>query len=211
MKDFGAQARRKQGEFRDSSLSITSEGRSPDDEKGLRNGHLLALGHEKENLYPPLRSPTSAEAFFAARDIKWWRSARSGGRRYSDLYSATDSRFTGQVPLDELFYEPFYQIMRLGLLGDKMVREREFGVTEAKVVVICPEENKAYRNTITSPFLKARFPDATNVQQPACAVLRLGKNFSITSPVALVAAVRQNSIEGNLSEWLAYQHERYGY
>ena len=342
MKNFGTQARRRQKEFRDSSHTVSPEGRSPNDDKGRRNGHLLALEHEEDNLYPPLREPAAAKAFFAARGVHWWRSSRSGDdtnvngptrnmassqiacvnfllplagtpeallsilreidgdvrqvmtltytprcaatavsspvefewvgldtcleggpgtrganttsvdalmvgvtgtgvrraylfewkhveeyigteylgegksgdtrrRRYSDLYAGPGSRFNGMVPMEELFYEPFYQLMRLGLLADKMVHDKEFGIAEAKVVVVCPEDNRSYRTTITSPALKTRVPYATTVKQVMHAALRVPGSFTMTSPEALVAAVRQGNAGTALPEWLAYQHERYGY
>jgi len=148
------------------------------------------------------------------KDTEYLGNGKSGEtrrRRYSDLYSAADSRFNGQVPLDELFYEPFYQIMRLGLLGDKMVRESEFGVTEAKVVVVCPEGNLAYRETITSPDLKKRFPKATTIEQVVKAGLRSPGSFTMTSQEGLVAAVRDGAVAAALPAWLVYQHERYEY
>lgn len=75
--DFGKQERKRQKTFRDSSPTISPEGRCPTDDKGRRNGHLLALEHEEEKLYPPLRGPAEARAFLTARDIHWWRSSRS--------------------------------------------------------------------------------------------------------------------------------------
>ena len=339
---FGRQARRRQQEFRDSSTSISAGGRAPGDDKGRRNGHLLALGHEDENLYPPLREREVAKNFLAARGIKWWKSTRSGDntdtngptrnlassqvacvnfllplvdtpeallsilnridddvrevsaleyrsldtgsllsspvdfewvglrscleggagtrganttsvdalmvgvtengtrrgylfewkyveeyigkgylgegksgetrrRRYSERYSSSDSRFSGLVPLEELFYEPFYQIMRLVLLGDKMVQDEEFGVSEVKVVVVCPDGNDAYRETITSQGLKTRFPNATKVEEVVQASLRQPSDFAMTSPENLVAAVREGGAAKSVDDWLAYQHERYGY
>ena len=101
--------------------------------------------------------------------------------------------------------------MRLGLLADKMVRDKEFGVTEAKVVVVCPEGNIAYRETITSPALKARFPAAATLEEAVRIALRSPACFVLTSPEALVAAVRQSQAAEKLSEWLGYQRERYGY
>ena len=53
--------------------------------------------------------------------------------------------------MDELLYDPFYQLMRLRLLADRMVRDRELGVSEAKVVVVVPRGNTVYRRRITSP------------------------------------------------------------
>ena len=312
------------------------------DDKGKRNGHLLAVGHEDENLYPSLRAANVARQFFAARRIKWWKSSRSGDdtdtdgptrnlassqiacvnfllplaqtpeallailrkidadvirvemleyqsrdtgvalvspvefewvglgscleggagtrgsnttsvdalmvgttkagtrraylfewkyveeyvgaeylgegksgdtrrRRYAGRYAAPDSRFNGKIPLDELFYEPFYQIMRLGLLADKTAQDEEFGVSEAKVVVVCPEGNDAYRETITSPTLRKRFPNTASAEAVVEAALRDSSSFTMTSPEKLVEAVRESNAAESASDWLAYQHERYGY
>ena len=342
MKQFGQRARHQQGLFRDSSNTVSLEARTPSDGKGRRNGHLLAVGHEEDNLFPPLRGPQGAGAFLGARGVHWWRSSRSGDetkvngptrnmassqiscvnfllplvgapealmailraidddvlevatlsykprgsettvsspvefewvgrdtcleggpgtrganttsvdalmvgvtdtgvrraylfewkyveqyknaeylgngksgearrRRYSDLYADPESRFNGQVPLEELFYEPFYQIMRLGLLADKMVQDKEFGITEAKVVVVCPEGNDDYRNTITSPALKERFPSAASVEDVIHAAIREPASFRLMSPEKLVAAIRKSSAAEAVSQWLAYQQERYGY
>lgn len=338
--DFGVRERRRQAEFRNTSTTVSQEGRAPTDDKGRRNSHLLALGYEDENLFPALRGPAGARACFAQREIHWWRSSRSGDdekingptrnmassqiacvnfllpladkpealvsilrhidgdvrevvplvynrrvakdvvpspvefewvgaetcleggpgirganttsadalmvgvtnsglrraylfewkyveeyagakylgdgksgetrrRRYSDLYSAPDSRFTGQVPLDELFYEPFYQLMRLGLLGDKMIRTGEFNISEAKVAVVCPQANHAYRDTITSPHLEDRFPDATTIERVFTAALRVPGSFTMTAPETLLSALRAGDAGRHLSDWLEYQWKRF--
>ena len=46
------------------------------DDKGMRNSHLLALGHEEENLFPGIRGGKAID-FFRQRHIKWWRNPRS--------------------------------------------------------------------------------------------------------------------------------------
>ena len=51
--------------------------------------------------------------------------------------------------------------MRLRLLADRMVRNRELGVSEAKVAVVVPAENRAYRERITSPLFATTFPNRT--------------------------------------------------
>ena len=78
MASFGTVARRQQAHFRDTSETISHEARAPGDDKGRRNGHLLALGCEAENLYPTLRGENGAVRFFHARNIKWWCNTRSG-------------------------------------------------------------------------------------------------------------------------------------
>ena len=82
--NFGVAARRHQGWFRDNSPTISDKGRSPTDDKGLRNPHLLALGSEEENLYPGIRGAGGAVEYFEGRRVPWWRSARSGDDRRKD-------------------------------------------------------------------------------------------------------------------------------
>ena len=75
---FGKKIREQQKIFRNSSLTISGAARLPDDDKGRRNGHLLTLDYEDENLYPALRSPQGIQKFFMERNIHWWSSTRSG-------------------------------------------------------------------------------------------------------------------------------------
>ena len=78
MARFQDAGRKCQAHFRDSSPTIGEPGHSPSDEKGQRNGHLLALGHEEKNLYPSLRGEGGAKGFFKERKIPWHRTSRSG-------------------------------------------------------------------------------------------------------------------------------------
>lgn len=286
-----AHGRKRQAHFRDHSPTISDAARTPRDEKGMRRGHLLALGYEDENLFPGIRGPVGANSFFTERGVKWWKSPRSGddtsyngptrnlvssqiacmnfllpleghpwalvailrtldadvesvvalsyvarrsssrvtstvefewvgcnstleggrysrgahatsadallvadvgaGRRraylfewkhieeyrrspfkgagtkgatriarYGARYGAATSPLDGSVPLTEVLYDPFYQLVRLALLGQKMVEEREFGVAEAKVVVVCPVENREYRGRSLRHRCERGFPSA---------------------------------------------------
>ena len=336
MSGFAAIGRARQARFRDASPTISDAARTPDDQKGRRHGHLLALGHEEENLFPPLRGADGARQFFTARRIAWWRSGRSGdakgldaptrnlassqvscvnfllplagvrgalvallraidprvaevlplryaglsspvefewtgfrttlegrpptrgalvtsadalivarkqrggrcaylfewkcveaypvgkwlghgssGRtrlgRYSSPYATEGSSFTGAFPLGYLLYEPLYQLTRLRLLADKMVREAEFGISEAKVVAACPRENAAYRETITSPPLRERLRQAKTIEDAFRAVLREPAGFTMTSQEDLIGALRRSDAVHALTEWFTYHHERYGW
>ena len=62
--------------------------------------------------------------------------------------------------------------MRLRLLADRMANKGELGVTEAKVVVVVPEGNTTYRETITSPPLADRFPNLKTVSDVFRATLK---------------------------------------
>ena len=92
---FERNAKRRQQQFRDTSQTISDEGRSPSDDKGLRNPHLLAIGYEAENLFPGIRSKDGAIDFFSQRHIGWWKSARSGDN--SDSRVPTRNMASSQV------------------------------------------------------------------------------------------------------------------
>ena len=131
-------------------------------------------------------------------------------RRYEPLYYASHSSFDSEIPMDEFLYEPFYQIMRLRLLADRMVANKELGVSDAKVVVVVPEGNTAYRERITSPSLAQRFPDLGTVEEVVRATLRDPDSaFATVSTETLVDAVESECGDAS-SEWVAYQRERYG-
>ena len=133
--------------------------------------------------------------------------------RYSDPYSAESSAFSGEVPMSELLYEPFYQLMRLRLLADRMVANRELDVTDAKVVVVVPEGNSEYRERIASPPLAERFPQHKTVSDVMRATLKdPDATFASVCPSVLVAAVERTCGSDDAArDWVAYQRERYGF
>lgn len=331
---FGKRERRRQAEFRNASPTIGEEARTPTDPIGQRHGHLLALGHEDENLYQTLRGENGARSFFLKRGMGWWQAGANGDssggtrptrnmassqiacvnfllplleipgapaamlraidsdvsdvvtiqdgrcssrieiewiglnhalegpnvtsrgshstsvdgflvadtrtgrrayllewkyveeyrpsylgkgrqaetrrRRYGERYR-TSASFNRTAPLDAWFYEPFYQVMRMRLLADRMVAERELDVAEAKVVVIVPEGNLPYRERITSPHLSSLFPDARSVAD----VTRLSltnpeRDYASVCPSVLADAVRVGCGE-SATAWGNYLNERYGW
>ena len=129
---------------------------------------------------------------------------------YFGLYTGESSSFNRAAPMEELLYEPFYQLLRQRLLADRMADYRELGVSEAKVIVVVPEGNAAYREGITSPSLRQRFPNLTTVSDIFRATLkRPDEAYAMVCPSVLVDAVaREHS--GVASDWLAYQRGRYG-
>ena len=137
--------------------------------------------------------------------------------RYAERYRASFSSFNPATApdLDDFLYEPFYQIMRQRLLADRMVRERELGIDEAKVVVVVPEQNWAYRavsdgRTTTSPLLAQRFPGLETVEAVMRAALKNpDAQFAMVAPRSLLDTVSQ-SLSGETAEWAAYWRDRYG-
>jgi len=58
--------------------------------------------------------------------------------------------------IEDLFFEPFYQLMRQTLLAWSMVRAKEYGATDWLHLHIIPEQNKELRDRNTSPGLKGK-------------------------------------------------------
>ena len=137
------------------------------------------------------------------------RSGETRRRRYTPLYYADYSSFDDQVPMEEFLYEPFYQIMRFRLLADRMIERKELGVSDAKVVVVVPQENTTYRERITSPLLARRFPELRTVEEVVKATLKRSDGFVAIDASTLVDAVGRECGDAS-SEWDAYQRERYG-
>ena len=105
--------------------------------------------------------------------------------------------------------------MRQRLLADRMVYDRELGVDEAKVVVVVPECNWAYRtvshyNKTTSPPLAERFPQLETVDEIMRAVLKdPDSQFAMVTPSTLVDAVL-GCLPKQTKEWACYWQRRYG-
>ena len=129
--------------------------------------------------------------------------------RYAHHYADSPS-FNGKVPFDAWLFEPFYQILRLRLLADRMVRNHELGVSEAKVVVVVPEGNRAYRERVTSPWFQGEYPDhivSDIVQQT---LIHPHNAYASVSPSLLAASLRQRC-GATATSWGCYQQERYGW
>ncbi len=342
---FGTLARQQQARFR-SCLSAAAQ--RPDDDKGLRNPHLIAHGCEVENLYPTLRGPRGALDFFRDRGIKWWTSARSGDRpigsgyegptrnlassqvacvnfllplatvpdaltaflravhhaidpaadndvlgvvtitdrdgktspvefewvgwsepleggaitrganqtsvdalvigrttagnraylfewkyceeyrrpddkglgspgqtrrrRYQHLFDRRDSPFNNVAPFDEFLFEPFYQIMRLQLLAKRMVHEGvgpDLPISDARVIVMCPEANHEYREVVRTTPLGLRFSELKTVEDVLKATLKTPDSFSIVAPEDVLKTLGADRLSPSLKAWTRYHRGRY--
>ena len=136
--------------------------------------------------------------------------------RYLKRFRAPFSSFNPAAApdLDDFLYEPFYQIMRQRLLADRMIERVELGVEEARVVVVVPRENWAYRSisdggTTTSPLLVRRFPRLKTVEDVMRASLRdPASQFDMVAPSLLANAVTQR-LPGETAEWAHYWRSRY--
>ena len=137
--------------------------------------------------------------------------------RYDERYHSPLSSFNPAAAplLDDFLYEPFYQIMRQRLLADRMIQDRELGIDEAKVVVIVPEENWAYRTvtdsrTTTSPLLARRFCQLETVEAVMRASLKdPDAQFDMVAPAQLLDGVAR-SLPDETVDWANYWRDRYG-
>ena len=192
----------------------------------------IGLGHALEG--PSVKSrganSTSVDAFMVAETpagrraylMEWkyveeyrtedkgaGRSGETRRRRYAHLYEESPS-FNRKVPFDAWLFEPFYQILRLRLLADRMVRNRELGVTEAKVVIVVPEGNRAYRERVTSPWFARESSGKAVSDIVRTTLFHPDQTYSSAAPASLAEVVRRQCDEATAS-WSDYQRKRYGW
>ena len=129
-------------------------------------------------------------------------------------YAAAFSRNKGvfnqpnEVLYNSLFFEPFYQLMRLQLMGQEMEQQRELEAEEVSVLHICPKGNNDFRDNVTSPTLSEMFP--------GLGVLDIWKKLVVTdkfkskSVEELLKAIITNK-DITESSWVEYLRQRYGW
>ena len=174
-------------------------------EKGYR-AYLMEWKYTEGETYLSTKPKYRGEGYRKDRQLKG----------YTHLYYADSSSFDNNIPMTELLYDPFDQIMRNRLLADRMVAKGELGISEAKVVVVVPEENLEYRSVThgkktTSPSLVERFPDLKAVDDVMQATLKdPDAAFKMVTPTKLREAVEDSCGEA-VSDWAGYIRERYGW
>lgn len=114
-----------------------------------------------------------------------------------------------QYLYESLFYEPFYQLMRLQLLAQEMElnKGKEMGADIVSVLHICPKANQRFRDTVASEYLVSKFPDE-GVLGIWNELVPEGKFMSI-SVEDLLSTIRQTDID--YQEWVDYLAKRYGW
>jgi len=114
----------------------------------------------------------------------------------------------GEDLYNALFFDPFYQFMRLQLLAQEMEYGREMEADVVSVLHICPEANKEFRERVTSPKLEQVFPNkgALEIWEE---LVPEGKFMSI-SIEDLLHTIRQHA--GTADEgWTNYLSTRYAW
>jgi F0F1-type ATP synthase gamma subunit len=102
----------------------------------------------------------------------------------------------------DLYYNPFYQLMRQTLWGWKMIEANEFGCDEYVHLHIIPKENLKIQ-AITSPNLKSRGKNMSNVWE---SLLKEPSRYKLLTPEKLLYPLRSNQ---SLKDFFDYLSKRY--
>jgi len=123
--------------------------------------------------------------------------------RYNSLIKAPESPFIDGLDLDNLYYEPFYQIMRQTLLAWQMTKnkERELNADDWLLVDVIPENNKYLRERVHAPDL----PDG-DMHKAWEMVLKEPQKYRMMTPMDLLRPLNN---EKNYEEVLNYLNKRY--
>jgi len=134
-------------------------------------------------------------------------------QNYCQAFHRKNGVFTGQgeVLYNALFFEPFYQLMRLQLLAQEMEigeKGREMNADIVSVLHICPDANAEFRNKVTSLYLEKEYSGKGPLQiwQQLVSADRF---MSISVEELLDAIVERASREK--ADWVEYLKARYGW
>lgn len=154
------------------------------------------------------------EKYLRPADKGRGRSGETRRSRYLRLYERPASSFNQTAPLDDFFFEPFYQIMRLHLLADRMLADGvtpNLPINEARVIVFCPAENTDYRMAVSTTPLALRFPHLDTVEDVVRATLTDPDTFTVVAPEEIIGKLRGSNLAADMADWLAYHELRYGW
>jgi hypothetical protein len=145
------------------------------------------------------------ESYSGGKGKKFAKSGKDRTTIYQWLYDQADCPINKhKVPhFDDLFYEPFYQLLRQQLLAREMEKERELGADFVSLLHIAPACNEDFRR-VTSPRLQALGETAMQVWQ---SLVPPDKFKSVTTE-ALFGYLTSADFH-HLRSWLAYIHHRY--
>jgi hypothetical protein len=109
---------------------------------------------------------------------------------------------------DALFFDPFYQLMRLQLLAQEMEYGREMEADVVSVLHICPKAKREFRDRVTSPHLANIFAKKGTLEIWKKLVPQ--NNFMSISVEDLLHTIRQHA-ETSDEGWTNYLSTRYAW
>lgn len=122
-------------------------------------------------------------------------------RRSEGVFRRHDDSF-----YSALFFEPFYQLMRLQLLAQEMEYHKEMEADIVTVLHICPQANTDFRDRVTSPELAKMFPRIGTLG--IWKELVPDHKFRSISVEDLLDIISKN-VEVKDKEWANYLEKRY--
>jgi len=139
------------------------------------------------------------------------RVAPSGTDRteiYAHLYCRDDCPINRSLLADfgDLFYEPFYQLMRQQMLADEMERAKELGAQVVSVLHIAPAHNPDF-GKVTSPALRSLGETVIDVWKQ---LVRTSDRFASVSTERLFGRFPVERFS-DLGVWWEYLTQRYAW
>jgi len=136
--------------------------------------------------------------------------AKSGKDRttiYAHLYNRDDCPLNKALlpSFDDLFYEPFYQLMRQQFLANEMEKAHELGADVVSVLHIAPAHNLDFRY-ITSPALRPLGESVIDVWKK---LVRTPDRFTSISTEQLFSDLPIEHLE--MTKWWEYISTRYAW
>jgi hypothetical protein len=145
---------------------------------------------------------------YGGRPLKVAPSGTDRTQIYRPLYERDDCVLDKSLLSDfgDLFYEPFYQLMRQQFLAHEMERAQELGAAVVSVLHISPVHNSDFGN-VTSPALRSLGMSVIDVWK------RLTRNpdrFASVSTEGLFGQLLINRLP-ELRAWWQYTNDRYSW
>lgn len=149
---------------------------------------------------------------------EYGRNYKGGGRQgevrkknYIKFFTTPEGVFSANNDMgklyDSLFYEPFYQFMRLQLLAQEMEANKEMDADIVSVLHVCPKANHEFVKNVTSDYLKRKFPRKDVLEIWAELVPK--EKFISISVEGLLNTIQDAGMAER--EWLDYLKTRYGW
>lgn len=137
--------------------------------------------------------------FYNPEDKSAGDSGRTRKTRYDVLINDPGSPFRLSVPIENYYYEPFYQLMRQTLLAWQMIihKNEEFDADDWLHLDVIPENNLSLRYKVTSPNLaKISLEDAWKSQ------LKFPEKYLIITPQKLLQPILYEKKYGGVVNYL---------
>ena len=143
---------------------------------------------------------------YSSTNLKFAKSGTDRSLIYAHLYDSDESLLDkAQLPhFDDLFYEPFYQLMRQQYLANEMEKARELDADIVSLLHIAPAHNLDFKR-VTSPNLKTIAQSTTEVWKK---IVKKPNRFISVSSEKLFGDF-DTSDYPELKEWRKYITSRY--